>query len=165
MVDALIPLSDRRKMKRTRAVATEKRRRSSQYALVRLRASFTTRKDVPQTSVMRTRDNSALVVLCTCLLAGRPFVKFRVVPAVGEVDNQADSQPNDEPHPRRPRQRIHQVAARKYPQDRDHRDQGGPERSSQTGLLAAQHNDPAADQHESKQASRCCSGSQPQRYP
>src|SRR3954470_24555256 len=77
--------------------------------------------------------------------------ELRVRSAVGEVHDQTEHHPYDEPLPGRARETVHHVPADENSQNRDERNERRPERTSQVGLTIAENDDARADDDERQQ--------------
>src|SRR3954469_23619586 len=77
--------------------------------------------------------------------------ELRVRSAVGEIHNQTEHHPYDEPLPGGAGKTVHHVSADQNSQNRDKRNERRPERTSEVGLTVAENDDARADDHESEE--------------
>src|SRR5438105_6256095 len=74
-----------------------------------------------------------------------------VMAPIGEVNHQADKQPNNQPSPVHPAQLVHHVAVGNDAENRYQWHPGSPKRPGLIGISAAQHHHGNGDDHEGKQ--------------
>src|SRR4051812_35617546 len=74
--------------------------------------------------------------------------EFRVRFAVGEIHDQAEHHPYDQPLPGGAGKAVHHVPADQDSENRDEGNERRPERTSEIGLTVAEHDHAGADDHE-----------------